>query len=93
MAGVWGLKAIARELDTSPETVMRWYWTLDLPMLRRRRGAHPRPVWWAPKEALLAWVIAKARVDREQLRPRRKGRWSSRDGQRSGAREGNGGAR
>jgi hypothetical protein len=90
VAGLWGLKAIAKALDTSEKTVVRWYWNENLPLLRRRKGRHPRPIWWVPEEMLMTWLMVKAKLDREELRERRKARASAENGRESVPREGTG---
>ena len=90
MAGLWGLKAIAKVLDTSEKTVIRWYWDENLPLLKRRKGNHPRPIWWVPQEMLMTWLMVKAKLDREQLRERRKARRSAENGRESPPHEGTG---
>lgn len=90
MAGLWGLKEIAEALEVSEKTAVRWYWDLHLPMLRRRKGGHPRIYWWASREMLTSWLLAKSKMDRELLAEQRKARRGAEAARELGSREGNG---
>jgi len=41
-------------------------------MLRRRKGGHPRTVWYSNSDLVQGWLISKARLDREMLLERDK---------------------
>ena len=74
MAELWGLQAIARRLGCDRKTVVRFYEREAFPMLTRRRGSHPRRIWWTEESLITAWLLAK--IERE--RRKRRGRFSGR---------------
>ena len=67
MAEFWGLEAICKRLGVrNHKTVMVYYTNYGLPMLKRRRGSHPRLWWWTVDEMLLAWQLKMCQMGREE---------------------------
>lgn len=48
-----GLEAIARRMQTTPETIIRWYATDGFPMFRRRHQG--RWTWVAHETSIALW--------------------------------------
>ena len=68
MKELWGLREISRFMGwADPRTPIRALKREGFLMIRRRRGKHPRPVWYSNSDLIRAWMIAKAKADREML--------------------------
>ena len=63
----WGLDAIAKRLGyTDAKSVTRAHRQMGLPLIRRRRGGHPR-LWLYTNERLISqWEFAVAHTQRKQ---------------------------
>jgi hypothetical protein len=68
MADHWGLKAICTRMDWKDlSTPVRQFRDNGFLMYRRRRGKHPKPLWYTNDQLIAAWEIAQCRVAREAL--------------------------
>jgi hypothetical protein len=79
----WGLQSIATRLSLArPSTALEWYRRYGLPMMLRRRGSHPRKVWYTHEGLLQKWELAFIQRQREELsaQPKRQVRRPTKDG-------------
>ena len=68
MQELWGLHQICAHLGwKDPKTPIRAMKREGFLMFRRRRGSHPRLVWYTNSGLVHAWMIAKAKVERERV--------------------------
>ncbi len=73
MKHLWGLKAIAAHVGwKDPRAPLRAMQKEGFLMLRRRKGGHPRTLWYSNSDLVKAWMISKAQMDREWLLERDK---------------------
>jgi hypothetical protein len=64
----WGLKAICERMGwKDPSTPVRQFRDNGFLMYRRRRGKHPKPVWYTNDQLIAAWEIAQCKLAREAL--------------------------
>ena len=64
----WGLPAIAERLGLKHhEAVLRLYRHAGLPIWKRRRGSHPRLVWYSYETLLVAWQLAQCKAQRDRM--------------------------
>jgi hypothetical protein len=61
----WGLEAIAKRLDVKPGSILRMYEHEQLPLLKRRRGAHPRLWWYTSDQLLNIWQVVIIKLQRK----------------------------
>jgi uncharacterized protein YjcR len=61
---LWGIGAIARHLNVSPNTIKNWHRRQGFLMFKRRERRGARTVWYSDPELILSWKIARCRVDR-----------------------------
>ena len=79
----WGLKDIATRLSLNrPGTALEWYRRYSLPIMLRRRGSHPRKIWYTHEGLLQKWELAFIERQREELlaKPKRQVRRSTQPG-------------
>jgi hypothetical protein len=68
MADHWGLKAICERMGWKDlSTPVRQFRDNGFLMYRRRRGKHPKPLWYTNDQLIAAWEIAQCKVAREAL--------------------------
>jgi len=68
MAEYWGLKAIcARNGWKHPTTPVRQIKQNGFLMFQRRRGKHPRRIWYTNDQLIAAWEISRCKADRDGL--------------------------
>jgi hypothetical protein len=70
----WGLQSIATRLSLNrPSTALDWYRRYGIPMYLRRRGNHPRKIWYTHEGLLQKWELVFIKEQREHLlaQPRR----------------------
>ena len=64
----WGLKDIATRLSLNrPGTAQEWYRRYSLPIMLRRRGSHPRKIWYTHEGLLQKWELVFTERQREEL--------------------------
>lgn len=64
----WGLQSIATRLGLArPSTALVWYRRFGLPMMVRRRGSHPRKIWWTHEGLLQKWELVCIERQREEM--------------------------
>jgi hypothetical protein len=64
----WGLKAICKRMGWKDlSTPVRQFRDNGFLMYRRRKGKHPKPVWYTNDQLITAWEIAQCKVAREVL--------------------------
>ena len=68
MAEYWGLKAICERKGWKDlNTAVRQFRDNGFLMYRRRKGKHPKPVWYTNDQLITAWEIAQCKLAREAL--------------------------
>jgi hypothetical protein len=68
MAEYWGIKEInARMGWKHPTTPARQMKQNGFLMFMRRRGKHPRRVWYTNDQLISSWEIARCKADRDRL--------------------------
>lgn len=68
MADYWGLRAIRERMDWKHSTTpVRQVKQNGFLMFMRRRGKHPRRIWYTNDQLITAWEIARSKADREAL--------------------------
>ena len=66
MAEYWGLKEICDRMQWKhPTTPVRQMKQSGFLMFMRRRGKHPRRIWYTNDQLIAAWEIARCKADRE----------------------------
>ena len=64
----WGLQAIAQRMGwKDPRAPVRAHLLEAFPMFTRRKGQHPRKVYYTSDELINLWHLAKANAHRDQL--------------------------
>lgn len=72
MADYWGLRAICERMGwRSTGTPVKALIRTGFPILLRRRGSHPRLIYYTNDQLITAWEFALVRSQREELLKKR----------------------
>ena len=81
MADYWGLKAICERMGWRDlKTPVRQLKTTAFFMFRRRKGSHPRLVWYTNEALIRHWEVIRVKLERDRLLARDAERKARRQG-------------
>ena len=68
MSDYYGLSAICERMGwRDPKTPVRQLKATGFFMYRRRRGSHPRMMWYTNEGLIWHWELTRVKLDRERL--------------------------